>query len=270
MNDKFLETFIKSFPDPFNNPVQCNAPLIIEPDHLDLNKSPNKSHPCARYAFCDPENMYDLTVKERLGKKVQSIQERGFQLCSDNNPKTRVQQEMCSSETCPSDLPPPSKDHVQLALVTIPQMHHLPAILYPSPSSDSYSSFLLTMAADFTESLHNKYSVGSPAPSCSGKKGWEDGAYDLGVLLFLSEEDRTFHVSVGTGLKTHLTPRRKRDIVSLATGEFKGWRVNKWEKGLSLAIDKIGFYLSVGPETWGEWANGFGESGGSWLECLGF
>jgi len=82
-------------------------------------------------------------------------------------------------------------DSVEVAIVLMNEMHHIPLVERPSPSSEDYGAFLSSTAGELASAIHNKYGVGRQAETC----GHGHKETHTGLLIFASVKDRVIHFS---------------------------------------------------------------------------
>ena len=131
-------------------------------------------------------------------------------------------------------------DSVEVAIVLMNEMHHIPLVERPSPSSEDYGAFLSSTAGELASAIHNKYGVGRQAETC----GHGHKETHTGLLIFASVKDRVIHFSTTDGAAAYITPWR---ISSLSRACKRGFVAKDYTQGLLDVLSDVETYFQNRP-----------------------
>lgn len=176
-----------------------------------------------------------------------------FSLLQNNNGATlsKLQSSNLKKVTiCDDQQQTPNPDQIEIAIVLLPSMTHVPYSSLPEPNSEEEDRFVYSAAKALAEELHDHYGVGDPRPpSCAHHITRPDfdsstSTFDTGILILVSRDDRVMHISTGGGVNDFFALGRIDKIISAAKPHFRKQRLSE---GLIASLEVLDEFLEMGP-----------------------
>ncbi|GMH69493.1 hypothetical protein TL16_g05171 [Triparma laevis f. inornata] len=176
-----------------------------------------------------------------------------FSLLQNNNGATlsKLQSSNLKKVTiCDDQQQTLNPDQIEIAIVLLPSMTHVPYSSLPEPNSEEEDRFVYSAAKALAEELHDHYGVGDPRPpSCAHHITRPDSdssssTFDTGILILVSRDDRVMHISTGGGVDDFFALGRIDKIISAAKPHFRKQRLSE---GLIASLEVLDEFLEMGP-----------------------
>lgn len=207
-HNQLSTTFASKFPSPLSSPSLC---------------LPKLSHPPSSSYICDPDGLLTSDGISRVEVAISRMHTLPIRVCGDQTD-------------------PEKPDRVEVAVVLIDAMSHIPLSYYPSSNADPDETdrYYLRAVKALAEAIHDSYGVGhTDLPSCP-----PSSSHSSGLLFLISRFDRTMHISTTSGIDAFLSSSRVTSVINAAKPHFR-W--DDLASGIVTALEATSAYLEKGP-----------------------
>lgn len=217
----------------FSRPTRVSA-RVWQPQNFPADPSdPKCGNSGISFHFCDPDEIIDKSVHAQLEQALANHQDDGQRVI-------HLGSECGSSDAAAQPDSKPLVFQVQYGVALVRRMD------LTSPSSGLYEfrNNPERAAEIFARKVHDAWGVGLATEHCGG----------TGILLFLSDIDRSLYISRGAALQFVLTNRRLDQTIEHMKVLL---RQQRYEEAIVGAVRELDLYLAAGEPGWRERVDSF-------------